>query len=371
MKILVINWQDIKNPLGGGAEVHAHEIFKRIALMGHDVTFFSCKVDDLPNEEVVDGIKIIRKGGRNTFNFVVPYWYYKKFSHENYDIIVDDINKIPFFTPLFIKEPIVGISHHFFGKSIFKETNPIFGLYVFLSEYLVNQIYPSINFAVVSESTLQEFINRGFSRNKFTLVYNAFDKENFPMRVSHKNTFPTITYFGRLKKYKSVDHLFISFAKIIKDYPEAKLEIIGKGDFRPYLEKLSDTLAIKDKVTFHGFVDDNEKIELLSKSWIVVNTSMKEGWGITNIEANACGTLVISSNVEGLKDSVKVDTSGLLYTYGVTDELAHKLINLIENAELRMKLSNGAVLWADNFSWEKSAAVMIELMERTIREKRK
>ncbi|HRP02956.1 MAG TPA: glycosyltransferase family 4 protein [Candidatus Kapabacteria bacterium] len=369
MKILVINWQDIKNPNGGGAEVHAHEIFKRIVAQGHDVTFFSCEVDGLPNNEVIDGINIIRSGGRNTFNFTVPSYYTKHFKDINFDIIIDDINKIPFYTPLYIKKPIVAISHHFFGYSIFRETNFIFGLYVYISEFLVNFVYKKVNFAVVSDSTLSEFINRGFDRSKFSLVYNAFDKEHFPMKVSQKAEFPVITYFGRLKKYKSVDHLFHSFAALSEKFPTAKLEIIGRGDFRPFLETLSEKLHIKDKVLFHGFVDDSKKIELLSRSWVVVNTSMKEGWGITNIEANACGTPVISANVPGLRDSVKEGVSGLLYRYADIKDLESKVEQIISNNSYMINLSKTSIDWADNFSWEKSTSVMIELLKKSIKEK--
>ena len=119
MKILIINWQDIKNPFGGGAEVHMHEIFRLVAAAGHDVTIFSCMFDGAADFEDIDGIKIIRKGSRNLFNFVVKKMYKKQFRHENYDIIIDDINKIPFYTPRYVKEPLLAISHHFFGKSIF------------------------------------------------------------------------------------------------------------------------------------------------------------------------------------------------------------------------------------------------------------
>lgn len=368
MKILVINWQDIKNPLGGGAEVHLHEIFKRIAAFGHDVTLFSCEIEGLPNTETIDGIKIIRKGSRNLFNFYVPYMYFKFFKKQNFDIIIDDINKIPFYTPLYVKEPLMAISHHFFGKSIFREADLISALYVIVAEHLVNHFYQSTLFAVVSESTLDEFLRRGFDKNKFVIAKNAYDKSNFPMSVTEKNPYPTITYFGRLKKYKSVDHLFKAFAFVVKSIPEAKLEIIGKGDYRPKLEKLAKELGIESKVIFHGFVSDEEKIKLLSKSHVVVNTSMKEGWGITNIEANACGTPVVSANVPGLKDSVKEGQSGLLYEYGDIHELAACLIDIFKDKELKEQLSNGAVEWAEQFNWEDSAKIMIETCEKVVRE---
>jgi glycosyltransferase involved in cell wall biosynthesis len=368
-KILVINWQDIKNPFGGGAEVHMHEIFKRIASMGHDVTIFSCDIDGEANEEIIDGIKIIRKGKRSTFNYGVKKMYKTKFIHENYDIIIDDINKIPFYTPRYVKEPLLAISHHFFGASIYRETNFAAGTYVYLSEWLVNRVYRKTPFAVVSESTLQEFIDRGFDRELFDIVPNAIEQNDFPMKVGKKADPPIIAYFGRLKKYKSPDHLIKAFASIEKKHRDAKLQILGKGDFMEYMQQLSIELGIEKKVKFFGFVTEEDKKRLLSEATCCVNTSMKEGWGITNIEANACGTPVISANVPGLRDSVKDGQSGMLYEYGNIDELAEKLDNLLSDDELKNTLYKGSIEWASQFSWQQSAELMLEKIEKVIRDK--
>ena len=369
MKILVINWQDIKNPNGGGAEVHMHEIFKRIAAKGHEVTIFCCEFEGCEKEENVDGIRIIRKGSRSTFNFHVPLMYRKRFRRENYNIIIDDINKIPFYTPLYVKEPLLAISHHFFGKSIYRETNFIAGTYVFLSEFLVNFIYKKTPLAVVSQSTLDEFIERGFDPDKFSIVPNAIEQEQFPMEVREKNEYPTVSYFGRLKKYKSVDHLLKAFALLSKEIPEAQLHILGKGDFMDFLKELADKLGIAGKTTFFGFVSEEDKVKLLSRSHVMVNTSMKEGWGITNIEANACGTPVISADSPGLRDSVKKGLSGDLYEYGNVHELTDILLSLLRSRDKLEKLSRGAVEWASEFSWDKSAELMLEKIEEVVSKK--
>ena len=365
MNILVINWQDIKNPFGGGAEVHLHEIFKRIAAKGHKVDLLSCEIENEAKEETIDGINIFRRGKRNKFNFSVKKNYIELSKKTKYDIVIDDINKIPFYTPMYVKEPLLAISHHFFGKSIFLEANPIAASYVYVAESMIKKYYKNVPFAVVSESTLKEFVDRGFKTDKFDIIGNAITQSEYPMEVLKKYEAPTITYFGRLKKYKSVDHLFKAFAVVKNVIKDAKLEIIGKGDFRPYLENLSKKLNISDDVIFHGFVDNQTKNEILSKSHIVVNTSMKEGWGITNIEANACGTPVISANVPGLKDSVKEGLSGELYEYGNINELAELIVDFISNNKIEF-YSNGALEWASKFEWDDSADKMIAKIEKTI-----
>ncbi|MCX6154534.1 MAG: glycosyltransferase family 4 protein [Candidatus Kapabacteria bacterium] len=366
MKILVINWQCIKNPLGGGAEVHLHEIFKRVAALGHEVTLFCCEVEGLPKEEIIDGLRTIRHGSRSLFNFHVPLMYWKRFSHENFDIIVDDINKIPFYTPLFVRKPLLAISHHFFGKSIYREANFIAGTYVYLCEKLIDFIYKKTPFAVVSQSTLEEFLERGFDSSHFSIVPNAIHQAEYPMEIDQKEEFPVISYFGRLKKYKSVDHLFYAFARVKEKFPDAMLHILGRGDFRPFLEELSIKLGIERSVVFFGFVSDEDKVRLLSKVHCMVNTSMKEGWGITNIEANACGTPVISANVPGLRDSVNEGQSGLLYKYGDINDLTDKLLSLLSNKDLQNHLNHGSIEWASQFSWQTSAELMVKTMEKAL-----
>jgi len=366
LKILVINWQDIKNPFGGGAEVHLHEIFRRIVKMGHEITLLCCRIEGEPDREVIDGIKVVRKGSRDTFNFRVQREYFKLLEDELFDLVIDDINKIPFFTPYFVRKPLLAISHHFFGKSIYHETDFFRGTYVLLSEKLVNIIYKKTPFVVVSQSTLDEFISRGFKKENFSIVHNAITQEDYPMKVGEKYSVPTVTYFGRLKKYKSVDHLFRAFALVAKHFPDAELHILGRGDFMDALKKLAVELFISEKTKFFGFISEEDKIKYLGLSHCVVNTSMKEGWGITNIEANACGTPVISANVPGLKDSVNNNVSGMLYEYGNIEELAERISGIFAHPAQRIKLSEGAVSWAKSFSWDNSSKLMLDRCKEVV-----
>jgi glycosyltransferase involved in cell wall biosynthesis len=219
---------------------------------------------------------------------------------------------------------------------------------------------------VVSQSTLDDFKHRGYDTTNFSIIYNALNESNFPFAITNKDIVPSITYFGRLKKYKSVDHLFYAFANVVKKYPTAMLKIIGKGDFRETLERLANRLGISKNVVFLGFVTEEVKAKELASSYIVVNTSLKEGWGITNIEANACGTPVISANVPGLRDSVKDGQSGLLYEYGSIDELTNCILKILDNESLRLQLSAGAIEWAKSFSWNIAAEQMLAKCENVI-----
>jgi glycosyltransferase involved in cell wall biosynthesis len=323
-----------------------------------------------PAEEFVDGIRVIREGSRNLFNFLVYPRYRSRFRHEGYDVIVDDLNKIPFFTPAFVREPLVGIVHHLFGKSIFVEVSLPAGLYVSGAEQAAFPFYRRIPIAVVSESTKSEMLSHGFQPEMLTIVPNAIDHRLYRQIDVPTVPGPVIGYLGRMKKYKSVDHLLRALPIIRQEHPTVRTVFVGDGDSRPGLEQLARELGLADAVRFTGFVPSEEKVRLLNQMHVVVNTSAKEGWGLTVVEANACGVPVVASDVPGLRDSVLDGTTGLLYEYGNIEQLAEKVCLVLRDDVLRKRLADEAVTWAGSFTWERSAERMIEMMERAIRRKR-
>lgn len=361
LNILVLNWQCWLNPFAGGAETHLREIFKRLAEeYGHKITLYCCSFPGAKQREMLDGITIIREGHRNLFNYMVAYRYWKTQRHEEFDIVIDDINKIPFFTPLFVRKPLLAIAHHFFGTSIFKEVGILGGSYVYGAEMLVPTVYRAVSIITVSESTRQEFYQRGFRKEQCSIIPNCIDMQAFSFCVQEKPPDPHIVYCGRLKRYKSIDHLLRAFAVVLHRHPSSVLTIAGRGEAYEELQHLAHELRIAESVKFVGFVSEEEKIVLLSRAHCLVNPSMKEGWGIVNIEANACGTPVVSADSPGLRDSVRHNESGLLYEYGNINALAETLCMLIENTSLRAQLEQGAIRWAQQFDWNTSAHAMNE-----------
>ena len=366
MKILAFNWQDIKHPLGGGAEVHFHEIFSRIVKAGHEVTLFCSSFRGALPSEWIDGIEIIRRGGRNTFNFWVPLMYWTRFQRRQFEVVIDDVNKIPFFTPLFVRKPLVGIGHHLFGKTIFLETHFLAALYLYLSEKLFKYIYRRTPFLVVSESTRQEFLELGFPDENLFIVPNCIDPSVYRTTGVKKSAVPLIGYFGRLKKYKSIDHLLLAYQIVKEDFPETRLRVIGDGDDRKRLERLAEELRLGGSVEFTGYAGGEKKVEFLQAMHFLVNTSSKEGWGLTVLEANACGTCVIASDVPGLRDSVTDGETGLLYEYGNIEQLAEKISVLLRDEKLRERLSKNALEWSKKFRWDDSAKKTLEVLEKVI-----
>lgn len=366
LKILVFNWQDITNPLAGGAEVHLHEVFERLAARGHEVTLFCHHFPGAKHEEMRNGIRIIRKGGRFFFNFHVPVAYWTRFRKQGYDVIVDDVNKIPFYTPLFCREPVQGVTHHLFGKSIFLETVFPLAAYVYIMERLIKPVYKNVHFIIGSPSTSKEYIEWGFPEDQVTVVNYCVNKDIYYPDDSNSYDKYRIGYFGRLKKYKSVEHLLRAMNKLREDYPQLHLDIIGDGDDKERLEALTAELALQDCVTFHGFIDEKQKAPLLQKMNFVVNTSSKEGWGLTVVEANACGAPVVAADVPGLRDSVVDNETGLLYEFGNIDELIARMKVFLDSGETRDLFRIRALAWAARFDWEHAATETEALMRKTI-----
>ncbi len=369
MRILVLNWQDITNPLAGGAEVHLHNIFSRIARFGHEVTLFCSSYPGAPREELRDGIHIIRQGGRSLFNFHVPLAYLRRFRAEQFDVVIDDVNKIPFLTPLYVRRPLFGIVHHLFGRSIFLETNALVASYVLGMEHLGLRMYQrsSMPFFVVSPSTGKEMQEKGFPSSRLHLVHNCVDHVVHRPAEHRRASTPMIGVFGRLKRYKCVDHILRAIPAVVQQIPETKVLIIGDGDDRPRLERITRELGVQHAVRYTGHVSDDVKVDLLQQMWFGVTMSSKEGWGLTVLEANACGTPMIAADVPGLRDAIKDGITGVLTPSGDSAALGEKMIALLQDTNRRARLSEGAVAWASEFNWDHAAEQTLDILQSYVR----
>lgn len=363
-RLLIINWQDWTHPLSGGAEVHIYEIFSRLAF-DFDITLLCSNYKNAPAYEELGGIKIYRIGSRNTFNLFVPFVYKALTKANNFDLVIEDLNKIPFFGRLYIKEKKIAIMHHLFGKVIFMETNPVFGSYVYFSEKLIPKFYHDIPIVAVSYSTRDDLIRRGIPGNHIEVIYNGVDLKHY---YQTKNLYdkPTIVALGRLKKYKRMDILIDSLPEVKKGIPNLRVLIVGSGEHLPYLKTLAKNKGIEDIIEFKGFISENEKKEILSKSWVAVNTSPKEGWGLTSIEAQASGTPSIVPDSPGLLETVKDGETGYIYPYGDRKALASIIIDLLKDKEKVLSMGEEARRWASNFSWDTSADRMKKFIKEII-----
>jgi glycosyltransferase involved in cell wall biosynthesis len=362
--ILLINWQDWTNPLSGGAEVHLHEIFKRLA-RDFNISLLCTHFKNAPKFEEIDGIKIYRAGFRNAFNFFVPRAYKRITTTQKFDLVIEDLNKIPFFGGNFVREKRIAILHHLFGKEIYTETNPLFGSYVYFSERLIPKFYRTIPIIAISESSRNEIVRMGISEANVKVIYNGVDLNLYQSKVKKREQ-PVVICLNRMKKYKRMDVLIESIPEVLKEIPDLKVIFVGDGDDLPRLKEITRKNKIEDIVDFTNFVSEKKKIELLSSSWVSVNTSPKEGWGLTSIEAQVSGTPSIVPDSPGLRETVKNGVSGFIYPFGDKKTLSKILIRILKDKKTLEKMGKEARKWAANFSWDRSAKKMKGIIESNL-----
>jgi len=359
---LALNWQDLKNPQSGGAEVHLEELLRRIAAKGHSVTLFCSNYPGGAEEETIEGVRIIRAGSRFTFNWIAPSHIRRLIRSGSYDLFLEDINKIPFYTPLYQDLPTLVIVPHLFSTTVFSEINFVLGSYIYLWEIPLTRVYGRKKFCVISDSTKSDMVKRGIPAENIKVIHCGIDAELYNNdRGYAKFDHPSVLYLGRIKKYKSVQDLIEAFTLIRKKVSHARLRVVGSGDYLPHLKALAEKLGLSESVDFPGFVSREDKVALLCRSHVAVYPSLKEGWGLTNIEANSCGTTVVAANTAGLRDSVNDGVSGLLYEYGNIGELAEKVTSVLTDDELRNKLEAGGLKWAAQFNWDHAADEFLAL----------
>ncbi|MBD3297849.1 MAG: glycosyltransferase [candidate division Zixibacteria bacterium] len=365
LRILAINWQDLKNPLSGGAEVHLQELLSRLARWGHEVTLLCSGFPGAADTEEYDGLRVIRRGSRHTFNWTAPRAAKRLMREQTFDVAIEDINKIPIYTPRFSTVPILAVVPHLFATTVFQEINALLASYIYLMEQPVPRYYRHTPFLVISESTKQDLTSRGIPANQVRVVHCGIDHQLYRTDpLQDKTTEPSVTYVGRLKKYKSVDHMFEAAARIQDEFPGLTLTVVGSGDDDRRLRQRAVDLGVANRVRFAGFVSAERKVEILRSSWVVVCPSLKEGWGLTNIEANACGTPVVCADVPGLRDSARDGKTALLYPYGDIDALADRLRRMISDNALRETLIAGGLEWAEGFHWDEAARETESILER-------
>lgn len=364
MRILVVNWNDRDNPYGGGAEVHLHEIFGRLASMGNRVDLLASGWRGSSSRGYLDGIDIHRVGTRFTFPFHARRYYRERLSTQHYDIVVEDLNKIPLYTPRWGAKRVVVLVHHLFGPTIFREATPAMAAAVWLAERGIPSIYGGVPFEAVSESTAEDLTIRGIPRKAIKVINNGMDTAFFTPMPEARSKTPLFSYVGRLKRYKGVNLILQAFAHL--DIPGARLEIAGAGDFRDELEKLTDRLGIRDRVRFAGYISAEEKRDLLRKSWATVFASPKEGWGLTNLEAQGCGTPAIASDSPGLRESLINGETGILVPHADTYALAAAMKKLASHPNLVEKYGKAGRAFAERFTWDRAATETLSHLKQVV-----
>jgi len=356
----------MNHPWAGGSEVNIQEQARRWVRGGHTVTMFTSRFKGMKRRENCDGMDVYRAGGRFTIYLLAPLAYLL-FLRRRCDVVLDIINGIPFFTPLYCRKPIVALVHHVHREMFVLELGPVVGRFgKFVEQYLVPLLYRRKLFICVSESTasaMRTKLHNGEALD-IRVIHNGISQNHYEKTGTTRFARPTILYLGRVKKYKQLPKLIGMMPSVQEQVPEVRLVVVGLGDALPDAVEAARIHGVDDCVSFLGFVSEEEKADLYRQAWVLATASMVEGWGLTVIEANACGTPAVAFNVPGLNESIVHDKTGKLAT--CEDEFVSALVEILNEEPARVSLSDGAREWSLNFSWDTAAAKSLDVLAEAL-----
>lgn len=354
----------------GGGERQMYEIAKRLARK-HEIHIITRRLGDLSSYELVEGIHIHRvfvpskdvtlESPLNGSFFMLSSWI-ESLRLGDFDVYApQQFFPIP---PLWLSQkirgkPIVATIHDVYRDMWVRRDGFRAQLMSVFERILLKLHYSRI--ITVSNSTKEKLTSSGIPSQKIDVIYNGINVGEYDKVKAKKSPKPRIIFTGRLVGYKNVDDLIRAFSKLST---EAELYIVGEGPERGKLQRLSRKLGIQDKVTFTGFISEEEKIKLLKSSHALVLPSSTEGFGISVIEAMAAKTPVIVSNISALKEVVGDGEVGLVFELKNAEDLTDKLDHLLSDKNMQRKLSQkGYKLVREKFNWDKIASNVEKILQ--------
>ncbi|HSW87622.1 MAG TPA: glycosyltransferase family 4 protein [Candidatus Saccharimonadales bacterium] len=353
MNILIFNWRDPKNPQSGGAEIVTQEHAKAWVQRGHTVTWFTARFTNSPDKEILEGVTIIRRGNALSVYLFAPFYYL--FHRKKFDIVIDEIHGLPFFTPLYVRKPKIAFIHEVAAEIWdYMYPFPINKIGKFI-EPLYFRLYTAIPFWVVANSAVADLKKYGISSSHCTVINNAISNTVLTqLPVKEKNS--TYIFVSRVVKMKGIEEIIKAFGFIHKEDKNAQLWIVGRGDDE-YLHQLKQMVVeygIEKNVTFFGNVSQQKKLELMQRAHILLHASIKEGWGLVIIEAASQATPAIVYDVSGLRDSVKDNKTGFILHENSPREMATKAVSLIDDKKQYKQFQDNGLAWAKSLTWKKA-----------------
>jgi len=351
MKILWLTWKDRSNPLAGGAEVVNEELAKRLAVDGHEVIFLVGGFKGGVAEEDKDGYRIIRLGNR-----VSVYWraykYYKNNLRGWADLVIDEVNTIPFFAKFYV-HPVKSTAGGAKQFNRVKEKNILF-VHQLCRQIWFYEIFFPLNFIgyilepvylwllsdrkviTVSESTRKDLIKYGFKKENIHIISEGIEiQPAADLEAIKKYDRPTILTLGNIKAMKRTDHIVKAFELAREKIDNLQLVVAGKpeGKFGQRFLEMLENSKYKNDIEYLGPVTREKKIELMQKAHLLSVTSVKEGWGLVVTEANCQGTPAVVYDIDGLRDSVKHNETGIICQKNTPETMAKNIVELLHDQE--------------------------------------
>jgi len=360
--VLFVNWRDVSHPEGGGSERYVQRIAEGLAASGLRVTLLCAEHGRAPREETVNGVRIIRRGGRFSI-YPRAMAFVRK---QRPRLVVDIQNGIPFCSTLATRSPVTTVVFH-----VHKEQWPIvFGkvggrIGWWLESVVAPKIYRRVPYVTISDATGREMSEQGIDAGRITLV--PVGTEPIVQVDTPRSPTPRLVTLGRLVPHKQVEHSLEILARLSDRWPDLTLAVVGEGWWEDTLRAEAERLGVADRVEFLGFLDETAKHEQLAAAWVFVCPSIKEGWGMVVIEAGGHGVPTVGYHSSGgLQESVVDGVSGVLVDD--LDQMTAAVAGLLEDDESRRAMGEAAMKHAATFEWSASVRDFAGVLARSVRE---
>ena len=372
--VLLLCWRDTGHPQGGGSETYLQRIGAQLAADGVGVTLRTAHYPGAPRDEVVDGVRISRRGGRYTVYLragaamVAARVGLGPLRRVRPDAVIDTQNGLPVLARLAYGRRVAVLVHH-----CHREQWPVAGPVLSRIGWQVeSRLSPWLNrrnqYLTVSLPSVRDLIDLGVEADRIAVVRNGLDEAPPPTLTGPRAESPRVVVLSRLVPHKQIEDALDAVAALRSRVPGLHLDVIGGGWWGDRLVAHAAALGITEAVTFHGHVDEATKHQLVQRAWVHVLPSRKEGWGLAVIEAGQHGVPTIGYRASGgLSDSIVDGVTGTLVDS--PDELADQLHRLLTDAVLREQLGGKARDRSAEFSWRQSADGVREVLE-AVRERR-
>lgn len=351
-RVHMLAWRDLADVEAGGSELHMAKVAQRFAEAGLDVTVRTSYAKGQPVHDWRNGYRVIRRANRyGVFPRAIAAEVTRRYGR--IDAVVEAWNGVPFLTPLWFRGPKTVLLHHVhrdMWRQVIDGRLAVCGKLLELR--LAPPFYRRTPIVALSPSAREEIIaHLRLPAANITLAPPGIDAtfEPGPAKADR----PLVVAVGRLMPPKRFDELIRVVAAVRADCPDVELVVAGEGFERSRLEELVASLDAQDWVRLPGRVSHDELVGLYQRAWVVMATSMAEGWGMTLTEAAACGTPAVATRIAGHRDAVDEGVSGLLGDD--SRELVEQVRSILTDDELRQRLSEGARKHAATFSWDATA----------------
>lgn len=308
MRVLVLNWRDPAHPRAGGAEVYTDRVVAPWVAAGDSVTWLTSQPGGLPDREIrADGVEIIRGGGTVGVYAAAWWWWCREGRQRGFDLIIDEINTIPFGAPLYPgRPPVMALIHQTAQEVWHAELGTALGSAGARLEPHLLRAYRQIPTVTVSASSKASLERLGLQR--VTVLPQGTDPLAPPGTLPDTHGRPTLIWCGRLANNKQPLHAIEAARLLAETTPGAQLWMLGDGPRRAQVEAAA---ASAGNTTVFGHVPLHHRNALMAAADLLIATSVREGWGLTVSEAAELGTPAVGYRVPGLVDSIPA-SGGLL-----------------------------------------------------------